>query len=146
MSNPIKGGRLLRPLTELPQLVSYITAPVSAGFPSPAGDYLEGKLDLNRLLITHPVATYIFRVKGSSMAAERIWDGDLLIIDTAVNAKSGDIILAVLDGSFVVKKIAIHKDHIVLVSVRSDRTPLLIKPERDFAIWGKVIYSIHRHK
>jgi DNA polymerase V len=146
MDMPIKDSQLFRPYNELPELVSLIKSPAYAGFPSPAGDYLEERLDLHKLLITNHAATYIFPVKGSSMEAERIMDGDLLIVDTSLEVKSGDIILGVLDGGFIVKRMVVHQDHIVLVSIRSGMAPILVKPERDFEVWGKVIYSIHRHK
>jgi DNA polymerase V len=143
MDRPDKQKYLL-PLAQFPLLLKHVLTPARAGFPSPADDYLEGKLDLNQLLIRHPAATYIFRVEGDSMTTERIYDGDLLIVDTAITPKSGDIILAVLDGGFVVKRMIRRDGHILLMATEGDFPPILVKPERDFQVWGKVTYAIHK--
>lgn len=74
-----------------------------AGFPSPADDYIEERIDLNKKLIRHPEATYLIRVMGDSMIGDRIYDGDYLIVDRALETGHNDIILAVLNGDFTVK-------------------------------------------
>lgn len=144
MDRPCKNKHLL-PVARLPLLLKFSLIPARAGFPSPADDYLEGKLDINRLLIRHPNSTYIFRVEGDSMVSERICNDDLLIIDTSITPKSGEIILAVLDGGFVVKRMIQRDNHILLMAMDGDFDPILVKPERDFEIWGKVTFAIHRY-
>ena len=76
---------------------------VTAGFPSPADDYLDTSLDLNSYLIKHPAATYLARAKGDSMEGCGIYDGDLLIIDRSLDAQDGQIIIAALDGQLTCK-------------------------------------------
>lgn len=80
--------------------LSFFLTPVQAGFPSPADDYVEKSLDLNELLIEHPAATFFVRVEGNSMIDAQIHSGDVLIIDRSLRAKSGSIIIAVLNGEF----------------------------------------------
>ena len=81
-------------------------SPVSAGFPSPAEDYIEMALDLNKELIKHPEATFYARVKGHSMIDAGIADGDLLVIDKALEQKDGDIAVCFIDGEFTLKRLA----------------------------------------
>ena len=76
---------------------------VSAGFPSPADDYLEGSLDLNEHLIRQPAATFFVRAKGDSMIGAGIHDGDLLVVDRSVNAKNGNVVIAVVNREISVK-------------------------------------------
>lgn len=83
---------------------------VQCGFPSPAADYVEQRIDLNQLLIQHPSATYFVKASGDSMIDGGISDGDLLIVDSAITASHGDIVIAAVDGEFTVKKIATTPD------------------------------------
>ena len=82
-------------------------SPVSAGFPSPAEDYIEMALDLNKELVKHPEATFYARVKGHSMIDAGIEDGDLLVIDKALEQKDGDIAVCFIDGEFTLKRLAL---------------------------------------
>ncbi len=77
----------------------------SCGFPSPAQDYVEDRLDINQLVIKHPNATYFIRVSGDSMIDAGIGDGDLLVVDRALTAQHGDIVVAAVDGEFTVKEL-----------------------------------------
>ena len=79
---------------------------ISAGFPSPAEDYLEQSLDLNELCIKHPAATYLVKVSGESMTGVGIFNGDILVVDRSLNPNAGDIVVACLDGEFTVKELA----------------------------------------
>ena len=119
-------------------------AGVSAGFPSPAEDYVEIALDLNRELIKHPAATFFARVKGSSMIDAGIEDGDLLVIDKALEAKNGDIAVCFLDGEFTVKRLSVRDDGIYLVPANAEFKPIRIIEENDFLVWGIVAYVIHK--
>ena len=118
-----------------------------AGFPSPGDDYVDKALDLNELVIKHPSATFFLRVQGESMEDAGIFDGDILVIDRALEAVSNDIVVAVLNGDLVVKKLEITNDRkIRLVASNSSYTPIEITPDMKFEIWGVVTYSLHPHK
>ncbi len=117
---------------------------ISAGFPSPAEDYVDPSLDLNQALIKHPAATFYVRVKGSSMHDAGIHDGDLLIVDKALEPKGGDIAVCYLDGGFTVKRIALRKDGLFLMPANDEFKPIPITEEHDFLVWGIVSYVIHK--
>src|SRR5215831_7665344 len=89
--------------------------PVSAGYPSPADDYLEGPLDLNEHLITHPTATFFVRVAGESMREAGIHSGDVLVVDRALTPRNGSIVIAVVNGELTVKRLAKRRGQLVLV-------------------------------
>lgn len=80
---------------------------VSAGFPSPAQDFVEKALDLNELCIQHPAATFFVRVSGDSMTGAGIFPGDILVVDRSLTARHGDIVIAIVDGEFTVKELAL---------------------------------------
>lgn len=117
---------------------------ISAGFPSPAEDYIELKLDLNDYLIRHPAATFFVRVTGHSMKEAGIHDGDMLIVDRAVDPKNNDIAVCVIDGEFTVKRIRKIKNEIFLIPANADYPPMKISDHHDFQIWGVVTYIIHK--
>lgn len=118
-------------------------APVSAGFPSPAEDLIDKKLDLNEALIAHPAATFFVRVEGESMKDGGILDKDLLIVDRSLNPKNGQVVVAVINGEFTVKKIKKDKNRLFLMPENKKFSPLEITEEMDFRIWGVVTYAIH---
>lgn len=111
---------------------------VSAGFPSPAEDFSEKRLDLNEYLIKHPAATFFVRAKGNSMQNGGISDGDLLIVDRSLEARSGNIIIAFLDGEFTVKRIRITQKQIFLIPENENFKPIKITEGMDFQVWGVV--------
>ncbi len=118
-----------------------------AGFPSPGDDYIDKKLDLNELCIKNPSATYFVKVQGESMKEAGIFDGDILVVDRALEAVSNDIVVAVLNGDLVVKRLEITNDRkIRLVSSNQSYSPIDITPDMRFEIWGVVTYSLHPHK
>jgi DNA polymerase V len=120
----------------------YVT-PVSAGFPSPAEDYIEGKLDLNKHLIKHPSATFFVRVTGDSMIDVGIHDGDTLIVDRALEPHDGSIVIAVVDGELTVKRLHKKADELLLVAENKKYQPITIHEETSFEIWGVVTNVIH---
>ncbi len=124
---------------KLPLLLSRLPA----GFPSPADDYIEERIDLNKKLIKHPEATYLIRVMGDSMEKARIYDGDYLIVDRAIEPENNDIVLAIFDGDFTVKRLIKKIDRWFLVAENPKYPPFEITPEMDFEIWGKVTYIFH---
>lgn len=121
------------------------TTPVQAGFPSPAEDYIEGRLDLNRHLIKHPVATFYVRVAGDSMVDAGIHPGAILIVDRAMEADDGDIVIARLDDELCVKRLRIIAGRVSLHSENHRYAPIEITEEMDFEIWGRVMHSIQAH-
>ncbi len=118
---------------------------VAAGFPSPANDYIEKSLDLNELCIEHPTATYFLRVSGDSMIDVGIFPEDILIVDRALEAKEGDIVIAAYNGEFTVKKLVL-KPTPQLVAMNAKYAPILIQSLDDFEIFGVVTKSIRNFK
>ncbi|HZC81321.1 MAG TPA: translesion error-prone DNA polymerase V autoproteolytic subunit [Nitrospiraceae bacterium] len=118
-------------------------ARVPAGFPSPADDYIEGKLDLNQYLIKHPAATFPVRVTGDSMEGAGIRSGDLLIVDRKLEPKDGSVVIAVLDGELTVKRLSIRNGKPVLLPDNEKYPPVEVGEECAFEIWGVVTYVIH---
>ncbi len=121
------------------------TSRVSAGFPSPAEDHLDSRLDLNRWLIDHPAATFCVRVEGDSMTSAHIYDGDVLVVDRMVEADDGDIIVARVGCEMCVKRLRIIEGAIWLMPESDNEIykPLLVTEDMDFAVWGKVMHIIH---
>ena len=116
---------------------------VSAGFPSPAEDYIDRKLDLNELLIKNPAATFFVRVAGDSMTGAGINHDDILIVDRSLEPVSGKIVIAVINGELTVKKLLIDDKCCRLVAENPDYGPLEISPETDCEIWGVATSVIH---
>jgi len=116
--------------------------PVPCGFPSPAQDYLEDNLDLNKKLIDRPAATFFVHAQGNSMWPS-ISDGDLLVVDRSKEAISNSVIMAVLDGEFTIKRMIKQGEKIVLSPDNKKYQPILIHPDSDFEVWGVVTYNIH---
>lgn len=111
---------------------------VAAGFPSPADDFLEDKLDLNEKLIKHPAATFFVRVAGNSMIKAGIHSGDLLIVDRSLEPRSGSIVVAVLNGDFTVKRISKKGDKLFLMPENPRYQPIEITDDSNFQVWGVV--------
>jgi DNA polymerase V len=125
---------------ELPMYKSEI----KAGFPSPASDYIESTLDLNKFLIKHPSATFFVRVEGDSMIDAGIHSGDILIVDRAVQAEKQKIVIAAVNGELTVKRIWYHEDILYLQPSNINFEPIEITLDMDFHIWGVVTYVIHK--
>jgi DNA polymerase V len=119
---------------------------ISAGFPSPAQDYIDLKIDLNKELISNPSSTFYGRVKGTSMQDAGIMDGDILVIDKSLEPQDGDTAVCFLDGEFTLKYIKIEPDAVYLVPANSNFHPIKVTEENNFCIWGVVTYSIKSHK
>ena len=118
---------------------------VSAGFPSPADDYTEENIDLNEHLISNPFSTFFLRVKGESMINAGIKDKDLIIVDKSLIAKPGNIIIAMIDGEFTIKRLSIKNDELYLKAENHNYPDFSFKNHIDVQIWGVVIYSIHSY-
>lgn len=117
---------------------------VPAGFPSPADDHLDGSLDLNELLITHPAATFFCRVSGESMVDLGILDGDIIVVDRALEAQHGDIVLAAVNGELTCK--LLDTNHKRLLSANEAFPPIELGDEADLIIEGVITASVHQHK
>lgn len=115
---------------------------VAAGFPSPADDYIDKALDLNEHLIRHPSATFFYRVSGDSMKDIGIMDGDLLIVDRAVEAGQGSIVLASIDGELTCKQL--DKQGKRLLAANRKYPPIALDEDRGADIEGVVICAITR--
>ena len=111
---------------------------VQAGFPSPAGDYMETPIDLNSHIIEHPSATFFVRVEGESMTGAHIPAGSLLVVDRALTAKDGSIVLAVIDGEFTVKRLEKRLGKMRLLPENPKFRPIEITGEMQMEIWGVV--------
>lgn len=127
-----------------PLAIPLFNSLVSAGFPSPATDYIELELDFNSLLVSRPSSTFCVRVLGESMKDANIHTGDILVVDKALNAKSGAIVVAILNGEFVVKRLMIEGKHYMLVPENPSYKTIHINSDDDFEIWGIVTYVIHK--
>ena len=118
---------------------------VSAGFPSPADDYTEENIDLNEHLISNPFSTFFLRVKGDSMINAGIKDKDLIIVDKSLTDKPGNIIIAMIDGEFTIKRLSIKNNELYLKAENHNYPDFRFKNHIDVQIWGVVIYSIHSY-
>ncbi|HYH16538.1 MAG TPA: translesion error-prone DNA polymerase V autoproteolytic subunit [Flavisolibacter sp.] len=111
---------------------------VQAGFPSPAGDYMETPIDLNSHIIEHPSATFFVRVEGESMTGANIPPGALLVVDRALRAKDGAIVVAVINGEFTVKRLEKKLNKIRLLPENPKFNPIEITGDMQLEIWGVV--------
>ncbi len=115
---------------------------VSAGFPSPANDFLETKIDLNKELSENPLATFYIKVKGNSMIDAGINNNDVLVVDKSLEPKNNRIAICFIDGEFTVKRIKLEKDCLYLMPENKNYNPIQITENTQFIIWGIVTYVI----
>ena len=116
---------------------------VSAGFPSPADDYLEGALDLHQHLVRQPAATFFGRARGDSMEGAGIYDGDLLVVDRSIEAKAGKVVIAALNGELTVKRLSRVEDRLRLEAENPTYAPIEFNEGDDVRLWGVVTNVIH---
>lgn len=129
---------LFKAQTQFNLVLPYVTTGISAGFPSPAEDFLDLSIDLNKEFIKHPSTTFYGRVKGDSMQDAGINDGDLLIIDKSLPCVDGKIAVCYIDGEFTVKRIKKDKDCIWLIAENKKYPPIKVTDANDFLVWGIV--------
>lgn len=118
---------------------------IKAGFPSPADDYQQDRLDFNRDLIRHPETTFYGRVSGDSMVDAGICDGDIAVIDRSVEPSDGDVVVGYVNEEFTIKFLDLkHKDEgfIELRPANKDYKPIRINADDDFEVWGVVVWTI----
>lgn len=118
---------------------------VPCGFPSPAQDYVEDSLDLNKLVIKHPSATYFVRVSGDSMIGAGISNGDLLVVDRSLSAVHGDIVIAAIAGEFTVKELQ-TRPRIQLIPHNPDYSPIIFQAEEELEIFGVVTFTLKANR
>jgi len=121
-------------------------SPVSAGFPSPADDYIEQDIDLHDYLVKNPPATFLVRAEGDSMEGAGIFSGDILIVDKSLSPKHGNVVIAVVDGDLTVKRLNKTPKGIILTPENDSYSPIHISNEEDLTIWGVVTNVIHSLK
>lgn len=117
---------------------------VSAGFPSPADDYMECKLDLNEHLVKRPSATFFARASGESMIDAGIHDGDLMIVDRSITPESGKIVIAAINGELTVKRYIKAKGKAYLYPENKKYKPIEINGEAEVYVWGVVTSVVHK--
>jgi DNA polymerase V len=126
--------------------IPFVLSEVPAGFPSPADDYIETSIDLNKELIRHPLATFCVRASGDSMIDAGIRPNATLIVDRMIETKSGDIVIARIGDEMCVKELFIDDEGKVFLMPKNDNyKPIIIDENMDFEIWGKVVCSINKH-
>jgi DNA polymerase V len=164
---PKSNIQILTPDLSTSYKLPIFLSPVKAGFPSPAMDYEEAKLDLNTHLISNPNATFFVNIDGDSMIDAKIQSGDIAIVDRSLEARNGDVILAVIDGDFTIKRLEIrdikgqeitepkrktikltvqtqNTKQIRLLPENSDFEPIIITGNMTFVVWGVVTSVIHK--
>ncbi len=122
----------------------FINDGISAGFPSPASDFEEARISLEKVLVKNKEATFYAKVSGESMKDAGLNDGDILVIDRSEEVKNNKIAICYVNGEFTVKRIKIEKDHIYLVPENKKYSPIKITEENEFIVWGIVTYVIKK--
>ena len=134
-------GDFKESLTSVPYLLSRI----SAGFPSPADDYIENNLSLSELLIRNHLSTFLMKTSGDSMMDAGINDGDILVVDRSIEPKNRDIVIAILEGNLTVKRLLFKTNgSVVLKSENTAYKDIKIPESVDLEIWGVVTSAIHQ--
>ena len=129
----------------MPLLLPLAAHRVPAGFPSPATDYLEDGLDLNAYLVQHPAATFLFSVQGHSMQGAGILDGDKVVVDRAVDARHGHIVVATVDGEVTLKRLDQRHNSVELHPEHPALPPMQFTGSSQLQIWGVVVGVVRRY-
>ncbi|WP_374424985.1 LexA family protein [Chromobacterium sp.] len=120
--------------------------PVRAGFPSPADDYLDDSISLDAYLIADPAATFLVRVRGDSMSGAGIGEGDLLVVDKGLTANHGDIVIAIVDGEFTVKRLHNLRGRCALIAENPAYPPITLCPGQELQVWGVVTGAVKKFR
>jgi DNA polymerase V len=140
--NVVQHGRAaIWPKLHLP----LFTERVSAGFPSPAQDYVEQALDLNELCVKRPAATFFLRVEGDSMRDAGIYPNDVLVVDRSLTAQHGDVVIAAVNGEFTVKKLSL-KPRLALLPCNTNYAPIELQEGSELEVFGVVISVVRTLK
>jgi DNA polymerase V len=153
MFNPLPGS-LRNSLSQTPTALAELPSPhrmrlvchrLSAGFPSPAADYAEDGLDLNDYLVRNKPASFMFSVKGDSMVNAGIVEGDKVIVDRSINARSKDIVVAVVNGEYTIKRLYKTASRVELRPENPNYQPIVFKEGSELEIWGVVVGVVRRY-
>ncbi|KXS32871.1 MAG: Peptidase S24/S26A/S26B, conserved region [Candidatus Gallionella acididurans] len=144
MTPLLQQAILLPAIGKPPILAPLFSHKVAAGFPSPADDYIEGRLSLDEHLISNKDATFFVRAKGNSMVGAGIFDGDLLVVDKSLTPSSGDIVIAIVDGDLTVKRL-INRDGKVILKPENPRCQEIeFKEGQELQVWGVVTSAVKK--
>jgi DNA polymerase V len=135
---------IFRPEVGKELFLPVLSAGISAGFPSPAMDFMDVSIDLNQLMIKHPSATFFGRVQGTSMLDAGISDGDLLVIDRSLSPANNKIAVCFIDGEFTIKRIQKEVDCCWLMPANEKYKPIKVTKDNDFLVWGIVTHVIKK--
>jgi DNA polymerase V len=124
--------------------IPFVKEGVSAGFPSPAADFMETSIDLNKELTDNPLATFYIKVKGNSMIDAGINDNDVLVVDRSLEPQNNKIAICFIDGEFTVKRILVEQDCLYLMPENPSYSPIKVTEENQLIIWGMVTYVIKK--
>ena len=124
--------------------IPFIKEGVSAGFPSPAADFMETNIDLNKELSENQLATFYIKVKGNSMIDAGINDKDVLVVDRSLEPQNNKIAICFIDGEFTVKRILVEKECLYLMPENANYSPIKVTEENQLVIWGIVTYVIKK--
>lgn len=119
-----------------------VSEDISAGFPSPAEDFMEVRISLDKELIKNEDATFYARVRGNSMIDANIEDGDLLVIDRSIESRNGKIAVCMIDGEFTIKRLKVEKKCVYLMPENKNYKPIKVTKENELIVWGIVTYVI----
>ncbi|MES2206749.1 MAG: translesion error-prone DNA polymerase V autoproteolytic subunit [Pseudomonadota bacterium] len=131
-------------LYSLPCFIPLMSHSISAGFPSPAEDYIEHGIDLNERLILNRATTFVLRVAGDSMIDAGIWDGDEIIVDRSITPSNNDIVVAAIDNQLVIKRLKKTKTAIYLLAENPAYSTITIKKDQELVIWGVATCVLHK--
>jgi len=132
---PERSDLIIRPL---------VNEDIAAGFPSPAEDFKEVRISLDRELVKNEDATFYARVRGNSMIDANIEDGDLLVIDRSIESRNGKVAVCMIDGEFTIKRLKVEKDCVFLMPENKNYKPIKVTEENELIIWGIVTYIIKK--
>ena len=132
---PEKSAQIKRPI---------VSEDVAAGFPSPAEDFKEVRISLDKELIKNEEATFYARVRGNSMIDANIEDGDLLVIDRSIESRNGKIAVCMIDGEFTIKRLKVEKNCVYLMPENKKFKPIKVTEENELIVWGIVTYVIKK--
>ena len=142
--NKQESYTILLPEQASSKTVDFYLQNVPAGFPSPAEDFLEKRLDLNDYLIKNSSATFLVKVEGSSMIGAGIHNGDVLVVDRSIEPENNKIVLGVLNGEFTVKRLLKKGAEVFLMPENEAFQPIKLNTEMNFQVWGVVTFVLHK--
>lgn len=137
---------MAKPKEDHKPLPMLMNSPIKAGFPNPAEEAGGMALDLNDLLIKHPVSTYYLRVEGDSMIGIGISSGDIVVVDKSLEPRHGDIVVAAVEGDFTLKRLKKSGQQAWLVAENPSYQPIALHEAVSAEIWGVVTFWIHKHR